>query len=205
MVTVAPEVYAPIANGYPIPICRSPSQDAFPDHLHHSFCPAPIQPSPMYYPRPIEPHSPPAPVINFDPSILQPPPFPSSQPIFPLTHEYTVPPIQVHQPQMMIAESVFDLIPHQVYYTIAFLQIPTFYQMHTLRVFEDIGMSIPEVRGAMLDIMQQKLEGNNPVKTRPHQLSSKSDAKKFKKLLEAWKEFIEMVVKEWEMFNIILR
>ena len=201
--TVAPEVYAPIADRYPIPVRRSPSQDAFPDHLRYSFRPAPIQPSPTYYPRPIEPHSPPAPVINFDPSILQPPPFPSPQPIFPLAHEYTVPPIQVHQPQMMIAESVFDSIPHQVYYTVAFLQIPTFYQMRVFRVFEDVGMSIPEIRGAMLDITQQKLEGDNPVKTRPRRLSSKSDAKKFKKLLGAWKEFVETVVKEWETFNII--
>lgn len=200
--TVTPEVYLPIADRYPMPIHRSPSQDALTDQLRHSFRPAPIQPS-TYYPRPIEPHFPPAPVIDFDPARHQPPPFPSPQPIFPLAHEYTVPPIQVHQPQMIITEFVFDSIPHQVYSTVAFLQIPTFYQMRVFRAFEDVEISIPEIRGAMLDITQQKLEGDNPVKTRPRRPSSKSDAKKFKKLLEAWKEFVETVVKEWETFNII--
>lgn len=200
--TVTPEVYPPIADRYPMPIHRSPSQDALPDQLRHSFRPAPIQPS-TYYPEPIEPHFPPAPVIDFDPARHQPPPFPSPQPIFPLAHEYTVPPSQVHQPQMIITEFVFDSIPHQVYSTVAFLQIPTFYQMRVFRAFEDVEISIPEIRGAMLDITQQKLEGDNPVKTRPRRPSSKSDAKKFKKLLEAWKEFVETVVKEWETFNII--
>jgi hypothetical protein len=193
---VTPEGYPLIADRYPMPIHRSPSQDALPDHLRDSFRPAPIQPSPTYYPRPIESHSPPAPVINFDPPIHQPPPFPSPQPIFPLAQEYAVPPIQVHQP-------LFDSIPRQVYSTVGFLQIPTFYQMRVFRAFEDVGMSIPEIRGAMLDITQQKLEGDNPDKTRPRRPSSKSDAKKFKKLLEAWKEFVETVVKEWETFNII--
>lgn len=203
MPTVTPEVHPPIASRYPLYIHLSPSQDALPDHMPQSFRPSPIQPSPTYYPRPIESHSPPAPVIDFDPPRHQLPPFPSPQPVFPVAHEYIVPPIQFHQPQMMITESVFDSIPHQVYSTVGFLQIPTFYQMRVFRAFEDVGMSVPEIRGAMLDITQQKLEGDNPDKTRPRRPSSKSDAKKFKKLLEAWKEFVETVVKEWETFNII--
>lgn len=75
--------------------------------------------------------------------------------------------------------------------------------MRVFRAFEDVGMSVSEIREAMLDITQQKLEGDNLAKTRPRRPSSKSDAKKFKKLLEAWKEFVETVVKEWETFNII--
>lgn len=200
MAAVTPEVYPPIANQYPLPIHRSSSQDALPDHLPQSFHATPFPTT--YYHGPLE-HTLPAPVINFDSPGHQPPPFSSPQPIFPLAHDYTVPPIQALQPQMMTTESVFDSIPHQVYSTVAFLQIPTFYQMRVFRAFEDVGMSVSQIRGAMLDITQQKLEGDNLAKTRPRRPSSKSDAKKFKKLLEAWKEFVETVVKEWETFNII--
>ncbi|KAH9479828.1 hypothetical protein JR316_0008423 [Psilocybe cubensis] len=104
-----------------------------------------------------------------------------------------------------ISNFVLKVLPAQIY-LLFLLRVPSFYFSRVARIFEEADMSLPEIKKMVLEMMAldrgygfddgrlQAMGAQEPEKAVPS---------KYRRLKLAWEGFVEDVVSEWKMFNVI--
>jgi len=142
----------------------------------------------------------PRPIPDLNPAIKHEYPIPSTYPT-------SQPPPHHHHDHhsanlaTYILAFLLDTLPRQIYLHLM-LRLPHLYFAHVIHIFEDAEMSLPEIK-------QMALEANNYLKdpatniSKTLYLESSFTSPRYNHLSSSWGAFIDSLMREWKIFNII--
>ena len=85
-------------------------------------------------------------------------------------------------------------------YLLLLLRLPSLYFSRVARIFEEADMSLPEIKKMALETASQGLSHDYEIEMA---FESPSVPPAYKRLTSTWEFFIDSVMREWKIFNII--